>query len=68
MFDLTARAQEIRERLIVFMREVVEPGEREYHAAVAEPGQRWAIPPVMEEMKRKARAAGRAWPRSWAAR
>jgi acyl-CoA dehydrogenase len=58
MFDLTARAQEIRERLIVFMREVVEPGEREYHAAVAEPGQRWAIPPVMEEMKRKARAAG----------
>jgi acyl-CoA dehydrogenase len=58
MFDLTARAQEIRERLIVFMREVVEPGEREYHAAIAEPGQRWVIPPVMEEMKRKARAAG----------
>jgi len=58
MFDLSARAQEIRERLLAFMREVVEPGEREYHAHVAAEGQRWTIPPVMEEMKRKAKAAG----------
>ena len=28
MFDLSARAQEIRERLLAFMREAVEPGER----------------------------------------
>ncbi len=58
MFDLSARAQEIRERLLAFMREVVEPGEREYHAHVAAEGQRWTIPPVMEEMKRRAKAAG----------
>ncbi|GMU42555.1 MAG: acyl-CoA dehydrogenase [Xanthomonadales bacterium PRO6] len=58
MYDLSARAQEIRERLLAFMREVVEPGERDYHAHVAVDSQRWSIPPVMEEMKRKARAAG----------
>ena len=58
MFDLSARAQEIRERLMAFMREVVAPGEIEYHAAVEQPGQRWVIPAVMEEMKRKAKAAG----------
>ncbi|MCB1612382.1 MAG: acyl-CoA dehydrogenase, partial [Xanthomonadales bacterium] len=58
MFDLSARAREIHERLLGFMREIVEPGEREYLAAIAQPGQRWEIPPAMEEMKRKARAAG----------
>ncbi len=58
MFDLSARAQEIRERLIAFMHEVVEPGEREFFAEVEKPGQRWMIPAVMEEMKRKAKAAG----------
>ena len=59
MFDLSARAQEIRERLMAFMREVVAPGEIEYHAAVEQPGQRWVIPAVMEEMKRKAKAASK---------
>ena len=58
MFDLSARAREIHERLLGFMREIVEPGEREYLAAIAQSGQRWEIPPAMEEMKRKARAAG----------
>ncbi len=58
MIDLSARARDIRERLLVFMHEVVAPGEAAYHAAVAQPGQRWQIPPGMEEMKRKAKAAG----------
>ncbi|MGE4071323.1 MAG: acyl-CoA dehydrogenase family protein [Lysobacterales bacterium] len=58
MFELSARAKEIRERLLGFMHEVVEAGERDYLAAIAQPGQRWEIPPVMEEMKRKAKAAG----------
>ena len=49
---------DLQERLKGFMREVVEPGERLYweqHAAFAD---RWTIPPAMEEMKAKARAAG----------
>lgn len=58
MFELSARAQEIRERLIEFMRDVVEPGEREFHAEIAKPGQLWQIPAVMEEMKRQAKSAG----------
>jgi acyl-CoA dehydrogenase len=48
----------LRERLVAFMRDVVEPGERRYweqHAAFAN---RWTIPPAIEEMKAQARAAG----------
>lgn len=58
MFDLSARAREIRERLLAFMRDVIEPGEKDYQAALAQPDKRWEIPPVMEEMKRKAKSAG----------
>ncbi len=58
MFELSSRAKEMRERLQAFIQETVEPGEREFFAFIAEPGQRWTPPPVMEEMKRKARAAG----------
>ncbi|GAC1527817.1 MAG: acyl-CoA dehydrogenase [Vulcanimicrobiaceae bacterium] len=45
-------------RLSAFMRDVVDPGERRYweqHGAFAD---RWTIPPVMEEMKARARDAG----------
>ena len=58
MLELSARAKELRDRLQRFMDEVVLPGEVDYYAHVAKPGQRWTIPPVMEEMKAKARAAG----------
>ena len=49
---------ELKSSLATFVREVVEPGERLYweqHAAFAD---RWTIPPIMEEMKARARAAG----------
>jgi acyl-CoA dehydrogenase len=58
MYAISARARELRERLMAFLREVVEPGERAYFQHIAQPGQRWTIPPVMEEMKRRARAEG----------
>ena len=58
MFELSSRANEMRERLQSFIHDTVEPGEREYFAHIAEPAQRWTQPPVVEEMKRKARAAG----------
>jgi acyl-CoA dehydrogenase len=58
MYEISARARDLRERLIAFMHEVVEPGERAFFEHVAQAGQRWTIPPVMEEMKRQARAAG----------
>jgi acyl-CoA dehydrogenase len=58
LFPLSDRARALRERLLRFMDEVVLPGEAEYHAHVAQPGQRWTIPPVMERMKSQAREAG----------
>jgi acyl-CoA dehydrogenase len=58
LFPLSDRARALRDQVTAFVRDVVEPGEREYHAHVAQPGQRWTIPPVMERMKAQARAAG----------
>jgi acyl-CoA dehydrogenase len=56
--ELRGEAVDVHERLKRFMDDVVYPNEREYalqHAAFAD---RWTVPPVMEEMKEKARAAG----------
>jgi acyl-CoA dehydrogenase len=58
LFPHSPRALDLRQRLLAFMDEVVVPGEAEYHAHTALPGQRWTIPPVMEAMKAKARASG----------
>jgi acyl-CoA dehydrogenase len=58
LFPHSPRAQDLRRRLLDFMDEVVFPGEAEYHAHIGQPGQRWTIPPVMEAMKARARAAG----------
>lgn len=58
MFEFSQRGNDVRERLIAFLKDVVEPGERSYVEHVAQPGKRWTIPPVMEEMKAKAKAAG----------
>ena len=57
-FAFSARVSELRERLLAFMDEVVYPNERTYAEQHAAAPNRWASPPVMEEMKRRARAAG----------
>ena len=48
----------LRERLQRFMHDVIEPGERLYHDQHASAPDRWAVPPIMEEMKARARDAG----------
>src|SRR6185436_909852 len=58
LFPPTPRALELRERLERFMREVVLPGEAEYHAEVSGAADRWQVPAVMERMKAQARSAG----------
>jgi acyl-CoA dehydrogenase len=58
LFPLSDRARALRERVVRFMDDVVLPGEADYHAHIAQPGQRWTIPPVMERMKAQAREAG----------
>ena len=49
---------ETRERLLSFMDEIVYPNEKRFEEQVDSGSSRWQIPPVMEEMKAKARAAG----------
>ncbi|HEX5779417.1 MAG TPA: acyl-CoA dehydrogenase family protein [Xanthobacteraceae bacterium] len=54
----TKRAEELRERVIAFMNEHVYPAEAVYHRQVEEAADRWEPTAVMEELKKKARAAG----------
>jgi len=49
---------ELRERLQAFMKDVVEPGEVTYWKQHASFADRWTVPPIMDELKAKARAAG----------
>jgi acyl-CoA dehydrogenase len=55
---MSARAEELRDRVAAFMDEHVYGAEHEYEEFVAKAPDRWTIPPVMEELKRKAKAAG----------
>jgi acyl-CoA dehydrogenase len=57
-FGFDERTAELHERLTDFMTEVVYPAEPVFAAQVAELDQPWTRPPVMEELKRAARAAG----------
>jgi acyl-CoA dehydrogenase len=56
-FEPSARAAELDRRLAAFLDEHVYPNEGEYHRQVAA-GDRWAVPPLLEELKQRARAAG----------
>jgi acyl-CoA dehydrogenase len=58
LFPQSNKARALGERVGSFLRERIEPAEREYHAHVAQAGQRWTIPPVMEQLKAQARAEG----------
>jgi alkylation response protein AidB-like acyl-CoA dehydrogenase len=62
-FQLSAKAADYVERVRVFTREHIEPAEGAYfeHVFAGNHGgdwRRWEIPPVMEELKAKARKAG----------
>jgi acyl-CoA dehydrogenase len=62
-FEPSDRSKNYRERVQRFIREHIRPVEAQYHAQVraAEHGgdwRRWVVPPVMEELKARARAEG----------
>jgi acyl-CoA dehydrogenase len=57
-FELTDRCKELRERLLAFMQERVYPAEPIYREQIASSGDPHFHPPVMEELKAQARAAG----------
>ena len=57
-FSYSARTEALRQRLLVFMDEVIYPNERVYTEQLDAATNRWESPPFMEELKRAARAAG----------
>ena len=54
-FDFSPKVQDLRARLLAFMDEHIYPNETVFRAQIAE-GDRWAHPPILEELKPKARA------------
>ncbi len=57
-FTYSQKVDDYRARLGAFMDEVVYPNERTFYEQHAAGADHWAVPPVMEEMKDMARAAG----------
>jgi acyl-CoA dehydrogenase len=57
-FSYSQKVEDYRARLGAFMDEVVYPNERTFFEQVEASEDRWVVPPVMEEMKAKARAQG----------
>ncbi|HYL91222.1 MAG TPA: acyl-CoA dehydrogenase family protein [Burkholderiales bacterium] len=56
-FDYSPKVQELRERVTAFMREHVYPNEGKWHAHTRS-AKRWEVVPIIEELKKKAHAAG----------
>ncbi|HTZ38021.1 MAG TPA: acyl-CoA dehydrogenase family protein [Stellaceae bacterium] len=57
-FEHSDKVKSLRAQLVDFMEREVYPAEAVFERQLAEAPSRWQIPPVMEELKKKARAAG----------
>ncbi|WP_047151723.1 acyl-CoA dehydrogenase family protein [Aneurinibacillus tyrosinisolvens] len=57
-FDHSGKVQKLQRTLTDFMEQIVYPNEKTYEAQLNEGSSRWAIPPVMEEMKQQAKEVG----------
>jgi acyl-CoA dehydrogenase len=55
-FDYSEKVKKLMKKLTEFMEEVVYPNEPVYYQQLEE--NRWQVPPIMEEMKAQAKAAG----------
>jgi acyl-CoA dehydrogenase len=56
-FEFSDKVKQLQDRVRAFIDEHVVPAEKVY-AAQVEDGGRWCVPPVMEELKAKAKTAG----------
>ncbi len=56
--EMSDKAAELRNRVQAFMDEHVYPAEHVYEEQIADGASRWTAPPIMEELKAKAKAAG----------
>jgi acyl-CoA dehydrogenase len=57
-FELSDRSKELRERLLAFMDEHIHPSESVYEEQLIASGQPHSHPPVMEDLKERARELG----------
>lgn len=58
MFDETPRTQDLKARLTAFMEAHVYPNEARLHDDLGEGDNRWQVPPLVEELKARAKAEG----------
>jgi len=58
LFPQSDKSRELVKRVSAFVREHIDPAEAAYFSHVAQPGQRWTIPPIIEQLKGQARAEG----------
>jgi alkylation response protein AidB-like acyl-CoA dehydrogenase len=58
IFELTERAQKLKERLLDFMKASVYPNEDAFARHLVETDDRWSVSPLLEQLKEKARAQG----------
>jgi acyl-CoA dehydrogenase len=54
-FDFSPKVQDLRQRLLEFMDEFIYPHERSYQEQLRNAPTRWNVPPIIEELKQKAR-------------
>ncbi len=57
-FEHSEKVIALQEQLTAFMEEHIYPNEEEMEAQLAVPGNRWKTPPLMQELKEKAKEAG----------
>jgi acyl-CoA dehydrogenase len=57
-FDYSEKVRSLRTRLEAFMDELIYPNEKTHREQLETAGDRWTVPPIMEELKREAREAG----------
>ncbi len=58
MLETTERAAKLANKLTAFMDEHIYPAEAVFEEQLETQGDRWQVPPIMEALKEKARAAG----------
>ncbi|WP_085992283.1 acyl-CoA dehydrogenase family protein [Oceanobacillus senegalensis] len=56
--EISSRAEKMREELLEFMEENVYPAEKEVEEYLEKAENRWTIPPIIEELKQKAKSQG----------
>ena len=58
IFEMSSKAQDVHGRLLEFARKECLPAEAVFYEQLSKAADRWQPVPVMEDLKRKAKAAG----------